>query len=132
MRRTGQKRAVPFTAAPQAPPALAAPRQIVDESREIESREIDEALASTVVETHRNGHADVDERYRMLELAIEQRIESRVRGRVRNLSVRVFEGLVILQGACSTYYTKQLAQHAALGILEEEHLENEIVVQVVR
>jgi hypothetical protein len=46
--------------------------------------------------------------------------------------VRVFEGLVILEGQCATYYTKQLAQHAALGLLEDEQLENAIVVQVPR
>jgi hypothetical protein len=31
-----------------------------------------------------------------------------------------------------TYYTKQIAQHAALGVLEDEHLENAIVVAVGR
>ncbi len=67
-----------------------------------------------------------------LGLAIERRIESRLRGRVRNLSVRVTDGIVTLQGQCATYYTKQLAQHAALAILEDEHLENLIVVEVTR
>ncbi len=127
MQRTGQKRVVPLATAPKTPAALVPSRQVVDASPEI-----DVTLASTVAETRRNGRADLDKRHRMLELAIGQRIESRVRGRVRNLSVRVFDGLVILEGQCSTYYTKQLAQHAALGILEEEHLENEIVVEVAR
>ena len=65
-----------------------------------------------------------------LEIAIQRRIEGRLHGRIRNLSVRVLADLVILEGQCATYYTKQLAQHAAMGILEDEQLENAIVVRV--
>jgi hypothetical protein len=65
-----------------------------------------------------------------LEIAIVERIESRLPGRVRNLAVRVFNNVVILEGQCATYYTKQLAQHTAMGIIEDEHLENAIVVSV--
>jgi hypothetical protein len=64
--------------------------------------------------------------------AITQRIESRLPGRVRNLHVRVTSEGVVIEGFCATYYTKQLAQHAALGVLEDEHLENAIVVTVGR
>jgi hypothetical protein len=71
-------------------------------------------------------------RERDLALAIRQRIETRLVGRVRDLSVRVARGTVVLDGKCSTYYTKQLAQHAALAILEHERLENAIVVEVRR
>ena len=35
---------------------------------------------------------------------------------------------IVLEGRCSTFYTKQLAQHAALGVLDEEQLENAIIV----
>jgi len=73
---------------------------------------------------------DCGERHRALAIAIHQRIESRLFGRVKNLRVRAFSGTVILEGECATYYTKQLAQHAAMGILEDEHLENSIVVSV--
>lgn len=81
------------------------------------------------------GEARTDagvERSRDLAVAIMQRIESRLPGRVRNLAVRIRPGSVVLEGQCATYYTKQLAQHAALGILEDEHLENAIVVAVGR
>src|SRR3990172_2353112 len=64
------------------------------------------------------------ERRRDLAIAIRQRIESRLHGRVRNLVVRLLGNTVLLEGQCSTYYTKQLAQHTALGVLENEHLEN--------
>jgi osmotically-inducible protein OsmY len=65
-----------------------------------------------------------------LENAIRRRIEARLCGRVRNLNVRVLADLVILEGQCATYYTKQIAQHAAMGILEDEQLENAIIVRV--
>jgi hypothetical protein len=74
---------------------------------------------------------DVDyrtERHRHLAVAIRQRIESRLGGRVRDLAIRVRGETVVLEGRCATFYTKQLAQHAALGVLEEEQLENAIVV----
>jgi hypothetical protein len=44
----------------------------------------------------------------------------------------MLDGAVLLQGQCATYYTKQLAQHAALGILDDERLENDIEVCVPR
>jgi hypothetical protein len=85
--------------------------------------------------TFTNGAVETDksvERRRQLSIVIRQRIESRLHGRVRNLAVRVSGKTVVLEGQCATYYTKQLAQHAALGILEDEHLENEIAVVVRR
>jgi len=79
-----------------------------------------------------NSSDSTFERNRQLAAAISQRIETRLPGRVRQLVVRVTAGTVVLEGECATYYTKQLAQHAALGILEDEHLENAIVVTVGR
>ena len=67
-----------------------------------------------------------------LATAIRQRIETRLPGRLRGLVVRVSGDTVVLEGQCATYYTKQLAQHAALGVLDDEHLENSIVVNVPR
>jgi len=76
---------------------------------------------------------ELAERKRFLELTIRQRIDTRLPGRVRNLVVRALGGRVLLDGECSTYYTKQLAQHAALGVLDhDEHLENLILVNVPR
>lgn len=72
------------------------------------------------------------ERHRQLAIAIRQRIESRLVGRVRELTVRIKGNTIVLEGKCSTYYTKQLAQHAALGVLEDEQLENAIAVEVRR
>jgi hypothetical protein len=94
-----------------------------------------EVLLSTSGTFARVGQASADpdaERNRHLAIAIMQRIESRLPGRVRKLTVRVQAEAVVLEGECATYYTKQLAQHAALGILEDEHLENAIVVTIGR
>jgi len=68
------------------------------------------------------------ERQRHLAVAIRQRIESRLGGRVRDLAIRIRGATIVLEGRCSTFYTKQLAQHAALGVLDEEQLENAITV----
>jgi hypothetical protein len=72
------------------------------------------------------------DRRRQLAIAIRQRIESRLHGRVRNLLVKIHGHTVVLEGQCATYYSKQLAQHCALGILENEQLQNSIVVGVTR
>ncbi|MGD9635604.1 MAG: hypothetical protein AB7I57_17690, partial [Pirellulales bacterium] len=66
--------------------------------------------------------------HRHLAVAIRQRIESRLGGRVRDLAIRVRGNTIVLEGSCATFYTKQLAQHAALGVLEDEQLENAIMV----
>ena len=68
------------------------------------------------------------ERHRRLPAVIRERIQSRLNGRLRELVVRLEGNTVVLEGQCATYYTKQLAQHAALGALEDEQLDNEIVV----
>jgi hypothetical protein len=68
------------------------------------------------------------ERQRNLAVAIRQRIESRLGGRIRDLAIRIQGRTIVLEGRCATFYTKQLAQHAALGVIEDERLENEIVV----
>ncbi|QDU87084.1 hypothetical protein Pla175_04390 [Pirellulimonas nuda] len=62
---------------------------------------------------------------------IHDRIAKRLGGRVRGLDVQVEDKAITLRGRCATYYTKQLAQHAALGVLEDETLVNAIVVAPV-
>ena len=61
-------------------------------------------------------------------LRILHRIESRLPGRIRELSVYAAENAIVLSGQCSTYYTKQVAQHTAMGVLEYERLVNNIDV----
>ena len=70
-------------------------------------------------------HAPLSERIR-------HRIARRLQDRVRDLEVVVRDDKIVLRGRCSTYYSKQLAQHAALGAIENEQLENDIEVAVAR
>lgn len=87
--------------------------------------------SGTFLDHNLTGDDVQSDRRRQLAIAIRQRIESRLAGRVRDLAVRIAGTTVVLEGHCATYYTKQLAQHAALGVLEhDEQLDNAIVVAV--
>jgi hypothetical protein len=128
MRRAGHKHPAMVRPNPQSPTsagngATVAIRLLEDALPPLANAEEAERIVEAVAD-HRGAEQLT------LELAIRQRIEQRLNGRVRNLSVRAYGDIVILEGECSTYYTKQLAQHAAMGVLEEEHLENAIVVSV--
>jgi len=46
---------------------------------------------------------------------IEQVVWHATAAGVKNLRVELHDGEVILTGRCRTYYTKQIAQHAAMG-----------------
>jgi hypothetical protein len=122
--RRAEKRIVPRATTPVTPVSQGTRGSVVAEldthpasTSQMEARA--DAAMKTEDRAVRRGH---------LQTTIRTRIESRLAGRVRNLVVRIFDDRVVLEGQCATYYTKQLAQHAALGILEDEHLENAIVV----
>ncbi len=125
MQRAGHQRPVSVRATSPTSPARGAVAVAV--------RLLDEPVLSGATEVDMVCNDDPSHRgaqQQALEIAIQQRIESRLQGRVRNLRVRAYGDLVILDGQCATYYTKQLAQHAAMGVLEDEQLENAIVVSV--
>lgn len=60
--------------------------------------------------------------------SIERAVNEYTGGAVRNLRVEVCVDRVLLRGFCQTYYCKQLAQHAAMGIPGGRVLDNEIEV----
>jgi osmotically-inducible protein OsmY len=127
MRRAGHKRPASARAIPATPSVTALNAvAFAEEPADHDLLTPIDAVSSVTSE----ARDDRDIRRRSLEIAIHQRIESRLIGRVRNLHVRAFEGIVVLEGECATFYTKQLAQHAAMGILEDEHLVNSIQVRV--
>lgn len=64
----------------------------------------------------------------LLASKVRQRIQSRLGERIRKLQVTCHADKVSLRGECTTYYSKQLAQVAALGVLEDETLDNAITV----
>lgn len=63
-----------------------------------------------------------------LAASIEAAVQDRTRGGIRNLSVEVGDDSVLLRGRCASYYTKQLAQTAAMGVSGEDRLSNQIEV----
>lgn len=137
MRRAGQKRIVSLHTTPATPPAAIPRGGSVVELEFSDAVTLDDSPSAESPNsgdvTRRGLESDArTERQRHLEIAIRQRIETRLPGRIRNLGVRTVADKVVLEGQCATYYTKQLAQHAALGVLEEEHLENAIVVNVAQ
>ena len=132
MHRAGQKRLVSVRAIP-ATPSVTALKVMAFADESVSAAPVDVELLPSVkaVPLVRSDETDNREaRQRALETAIQQRIESRLLGRVRNLLVRAVDGVVILEGECTTFHTKQLAQHAAMGVLDDEQLENAIVVQM--
>ncbi|QDU54394.1 BON domain-containing protein [Aeoliella mucimassa] len=65
-----------------------------------------------------------------LSRAVRDRIHQQLGVRVYDLEVEVSPESVVLSGRCSTFYTKQLAQHAALDVIESRSLDNRIQVHV--
>ncbi len=59
---------------------------------------------------------------------VERVVRSRTGGMIRELRVDVLDDRVVITGRTATYYTKQLATHAALDLLEDVSLTNEIDV----
>ena len=59
---------------------------------------------------------------------LEHHVALRTARRIRNLSIEVGPGRVVLRGQASSYYVKQLAQHGVFELLPQVRLENSIVV----
>lgn len=64
----------------------------------------------------------------MLAASIEREVWRETGGGVRNLRVEVSPDGTLLTGRCSTYYTKQKAQHAAMRVSGGGQLTNRIEV----
>lgn len=136
MRRADHRRSVavcePIVSTATAAPSSKSPTEAAQPSGKDQVPTTDVVLSSAGTFVHPDVSAadDQSQRRRQLAIAIRQRIETRLVGRVRDLAVKFVGETVVLEGNCSTYYSKQLAQHAALGVLETEQLENAIVVAV--
>lgn len=63
---------------------------------------------------------------------IRERVRARTSDRIRDLQVIPEDGRIVIRGCCATFYTKQLAQHAAMGVIDDEVVVNEISVGIPR
>lgn len=63
-----------------------------------------------------------------LKSELEHHVQVRTGRQIRNLSVELAPGCVVLHGETTTYYAKQLAQHGIRDLLPQVHLENAITV----
>jgi osmotically-inducible protein OsmY len=63
-----------------------------------------------------------------LAASIERAVQRETGRGVRNLRVEVGREGVMLRGRCTTYYCKQLAQHAAMSVPGGDRLTNRIEV----
>jgi hypothetical protein len=63
-----------------------------------------------------------------LAASIEQAVQRETGRGVDDLTVEVSPQGILLRGRCTTYYTKQLAQHAAMSMPGGERLTNSIEV----
>jgi hypothetical protein len=63
-----------------------------------------------------------------LAASIERAVQRETGRGVTDLSVEVSSQGILLKGRCNTYYTKQLAQHAAMSVPGGDRLINSIVV----
>ncbi len=63
-----------------------------------------------------------------LAASIERAVHEETGHGVRDLAVEVDKNGVLLRGHCETFYCKQLAQHAAMGVPGGDRLTNSIEV----
>jgi hypothetical protein len=60
----------------------------------------------------------------MLATSIEKAVQQETAGAVANLAVVIHGDRIWLHGSCSSYYCKQLAQHAAMAVPTSLNLTN--------
>jgi osmotically-inducible protein OsmY len=74
------------------------------------------------------GEPTDEARSERLAARIARVVKRRTAGSVQNLRVEVRRDGVFLDGQCACFYTKQLAQQAAMGLADEKQLTNRIEV----
>ena len=90
---------------------------------------LDVVLATPLPSALRSRRTDAASEAKRLAADIERAIRVRTGRTIHDLHVTVTnQGIILLSGNCSTYYTKQLAQHAAMTLLADEKLMNNIEV----
>jgi osmotically-inducible protein OsmY len=86
---------------------------------------VEAALASEPIG---GGLPETLEQAEELATSIERAVQRETGRQIRNLTVEVNRNGVRLSGHCTTYYCKQLAQHAAMTVRGGDRLTNSIEV----
>ncbi|MBI1345702.1 hypothetical protein GC163_05375 [bacterium] len=61
---------------------------------------------------------------------VRQLVEMRTGGRIQELQVAVEGQRLIISGRTGTYYSKQLATHAALDVTQQLVIQNDVIVGI--
>ncbi len=64
----------------------------------------------------------------VLSTRIERAVRRKTNGKIHGLKVEVHRERILLHGHCGTFYSKQLAQQAALSLLSGQELQDMIEV----
>jgi osmotically-inducible protein OsmY len=86
------------------------------------------ALAYSDISRLPVGEPHEEPRSDKLAVRIARVVKRRTAGSVQNLRVEVRRDGVFLDGQCASFYTKQLAQQAAMDLANEQQLTNNIEV----
>ena len=86
------------------------------------------ALTSEGTPPRKNPLPETQEEAERLAASIERAVSRETSGGVQNLRVEISTRGVLLTGRCHSFYTKQKAQHAAMGLSGTEELTNSIEV----
>ncbi len=92
-----------------------------ERERQLHSGASDDGLSHPLPETLAEAE--------LLVASIERAVQQGTGRGVRELSVELREDGVLLRGRCNSYYTKQLAQHAAMAVPGGDAVTNEIEVR---
>lgn len=90
---------------------------------------MDDPLLEVWARKSRDYLPDTQEEAEELSSLIELAIDQETAHGIRDLCVRISEDGIQLAGRCEWFYDKQMAQHAAMGILRGQPLVNDIEVQ---
>lgn len=80
--------------------------------------DVNENIVSTTTLVAAAGVPRARREEQMLVVRLKRLIASRTSGQVQGLVVEVVERGILLRGQCSTFYCKQLAQHAVMESTE--------------
>jgi hypothetical protein len=101
----------------------------MDSRAAVEEKAMDDPSAELWARKSWNYLPDTQEEAEELAALIELAIDQETGHGIRELCVTISEDGIQLAGRCDWFYDKQMAQHAAMGILRGQPLVNDIEVR---